>query len=65
MTLYKKPLENTVGKGENADKQHFLLLLQCFLPFPTKLQFFLLTFILSSANAFDLEQSKIFSFDTG
>ena len=30
MTLRKKALENTVGKGENAGKQHFLLFPQCF-----------------------------------
>ena len=32
--LGKKPFENIVGKGENAGNQHFLLFLQCFLPFP-------------------------------
>ena len=26
-------LENTVGKGENAGNQHFLLLTQCFLAY--------------------------------
>ena len=30
MTLKKMALENTVGKGENAAKQHFLLFPQCF-----------------------------------
>ena len=30
-TLNKTALENTVGKGENAGYQHFLLYLQCFL----------------------------------
>ena len=30
-TLKKKALENTVGKGENASYQHFLLSSQCFL----------------------------------
>ena len=29
-TSKKKPFENTVRKGENADKQHFLFLSQCF-----------------------------------
>ena len=29
-TLKKRPFENIVGKGENADNQHFLLLPQCF-----------------------------------
>ena len=32
-TLYRKPFENIVGKGENAGNQHFLLFSQCFLPF--------------------------------
>ena len=31
MTLKKKALEVTVGKGENAGIQHFLLFPQCFL----------------------------------
>ena len=31
------PSENMVGKGENAGKQHFLLVLQCFLLFPTQI----------------------------
>ena len=31
MTLKKKDMENTVGKGENAGNQHFLLFPQCFL----------------------------------
>ena len=30
-TLKKKALENTVGKGENAGNQHFLLFQECFL----------------------------------
>ena len=30
MTLYKKPFENIVGKGENAGNQHFLLFPPCF-----------------------------------
>ena len=32
-TLTEKPLENIVGKGENAGNQHFLLFPQCFLFF--------------------------------
>ena len=59
MTLKKKPFENIVGKGENAGNQHFLLFLQCFLPIPKTIFVFKLNFILSSANAFNLEQSKI------
>ena len=31
-TFRKKPLENIVGKGENAGNQHFLLFQQGFLP---------------------------------
>ena len=33
MTLYKKPFENSVGKGENAGNQHFLLFPQRFLSY--------------------------------
>ena len=29
--LYKKPFENSMGKGENTSYQHFLLFSQCFL----------------------------------
>ena len=32
-TPRKKPFENIVEKGENADNQHFLLFPQCFLPY--------------------------------
>ena len=31
-TMEKRPLQNIVGKGENAGYQHFLLFLQYFLP---------------------------------
>ena len=33
-----KRVENTLGKGENAVYQHFLLFLQCFLPWVVKSQ---------------------------
>ena len=47
-------------KGHNKSKQHFLLFLQCFLPF-FKINFnSWLAFILFSAKAFNLEKSKIF-----
>ena len=36
-TLWKKPFENIVGKGENAGNQHFLLFPQYFLPFPKQI----------------------------
>ena len=54
--------ENIVGKGENAGNQHFLL-------FPIMFSTLLktnfniwVTFTLSSANSFSLDQSKILSF---
>ena len=40
MTLKKKPFQNTVEKGENADNQHFLLFPQCFLPSPKQVSIF-------------------------
>ena len=36
-TLYKKPVENIAGKGENAGNQHFLLFPQCFQAFPNQI----------------------------
>ena len=39
-TLYKKPFENIVGKGENAGNQHFLLFPKCFLLFPKQISVF-------------------------
>ena len=63
--MRKKPLENIVGKGENAGNQHFF-------PYPTmfsnlsilyKTNFkFPVTFILSYANAFDLDKPHILLF---
>ena len=59
-TLRKKVFENIVGKGENAGNQHFLFFPQCFQP---KSNFsFLVAFTLSSANAFNLDRSKILLF---
>ena len=40
MTLYKKPFENIVGKGQNASYKHYLLFLQSFLPFLWKISTF-------------------------
>ena len=57
----KKPFENTVGKGENAGKQNFSFSLQCFAPIKKGICF-QVTFILLSANAFNLEHSKNKSF---
>ena len=65
MTLKKKALENTVGKGENTGKPAFS-------PFPTVLStlskramVMLTAFNLPSANAFNLIMSKILSFGKG
>ena len=52
----EKHFENIVGKGEDADNQHFLLLLQWFLPFPMVSLGYSL--FLSSANAFNLDKLK-------
>ena len=65
MTLKKMAFENIVGKGENAGNQHFLLFPQCFLPYQREKSLFQTTFILSSANAFNLDQSKIVPFGKG
>ena len=59
--MKKKHFENIVGKGENADNQHFRLFPQCFLPIPERFCFYV-KFILSSANAFNLDKSKILLF---
>ena len=60
--LIMKPFENIVRKGENTGDQHFLLFPQCFLPFQKQISNFSVSFILSSANAFTLDQSKILMF---
>ena len=59
----RRAFENIVGKGENAGYQHFLFFPQCLFSVCPKSKFnFSFQFILSSANAFNLNQSKIFSF---
>ena len=58
-TLYKKPFENTVGKGENVGNQHFLFFSTMFSTLPKTNFYFSVTFILLYANAFNLDQSKI------
>ena len=40
MTLRKKPFKNFVVKRDNAVSQHYLLFLQCFLPFPYQISIF-------------------------
>ena len=37
MTTKKKPIENIVGKAQNAVNQHFALFQQCFQPYERKL----------------------------
>ena len=61
MTLYKKPFENIMGKGENAGNQHFLYFPQCFLQIP-KTNFNFSVTIIVSVNAFNLDHSNILSF---
>ena len=51
-----------MGKGENAGNQHFLFLPQCFQPYQRQKIIVLSTLILLSANAFNLDQSKMLSF---
>ena len=41
-TQTEKPIEDIVGKGENANNQHFLLFSQCFLPSTKQISNFLL-----------------------
>ena len=61
-TLRKEAFENILGNGENACYQHFLLFSKCCLPFPKQISNFRVTFILLSASALNLDQSKILSF---
>ena len=51
--------ENTVGKGEIARYEQFLLFPQCFLPIFGIFPPFLSSLKLSSVNFFSLEESKI------
>ena len=52
-------LENTVGKGEIARNEQFLLFPLCFLPVWRSFLSFSSNMKLSSANSFNLEESKI------
>ena len=51
--------ENTVGKGEIAHYEQFLLFSQCFLPVLDNFLPFSSNLNMSSANSFSLEESKI------
>ena len=56
--MSKKPFESTVVKRENPGiNQHFLLFPCCFLSCEIEMLF--VSFSLSSANAFNLDKSKI------
>ena len=59
MPLGNKPFENTVGKGEIAHNEQFLLFPQCFLPVWIAFCHFLSNLKMSSANSFSKEESKI------
>ena len=59
MPLQNKPFENTVGKGEIAYNEQFLLFLQCFLTCLDNFLPFSSNFKLLSASSFNLEESKI------
>ena len=48
ISLYDR-LENTVGKGENAGNQHFLLFPQCF-PKPSSLELLKVRIVLEKLN---------------
>ena len=59
---FKDSVCNIVGKGENAGNQHFLLSPQIFQP-PSKPNIInLANFILSSANALNLDQFRYLLF---
>ena len=62
MCLYYKSFENTVSKGEIAHNEQFLLFSRCFLRVWRTFGNFSSNLILSSANSFGLDQSKILSF---
>ena len=58
--------ENSVGKGENAGNQHFLLFLQSFLPFPVQFSLFQPhLFFCLQINALKLDCSRILLFGKG
>ena len=56
MTLRKKPVENIMGKGENARNQHFLLLPQCFLSLQQKYSSLLVEFYIDVSEYIQIEQ---------
>ena len=62
MILGKKPFEKTVEKGENAGNPAFSCFPTVFSTLTKTKIIVFSTSILSSANAFNLDQSKILSF---
>ena len=59
----KEAFENMVGKEENAGNQHFLRFPQYFFfTFPERNIYVSVNFILSSANTFNLDESKNVSY---
>ena len=60
-----KPFENTVGKGEYAGNQHFVLFEQIFSTLPKRNFSFSVIFILLSASSLNLDQSKNVLFSEG
>ena len=65
MTLRKNAFENIVGKGENAVTSIFSFSHSVFYDILKTNFNILVTFMLSSANALNLDQSKILSFGKG
>ena len=61
MTLKGRPFENIEGKGKNAGN-HFLLFPKCVLPFPKEISILQQHNISLSANAFNLDLSKMLTF---
>ena len=53
--LFPQCFQMILGKGENADNKHFHLFAQMFSSHSITNLILLVTFILSSANAFNLE----------
>ena len=63
--LQYKSFESTVGKGEIARNEQFLLFPQCFVPFRKTLLPFSSNSKLSSANFLSLEESKFYRLGKG
>ena len=57
--LQERAFENILGKGENADHQHFLLFPKCFFTIRKTHFNFLVTFTLLSAYALNLDWSEM------